>query len=70
MHCLCSACTSDSFERNAIKIVRLNSGYASLVTRLKTDQDVCSLLVCEPNFLLAAEVGGKLKLWFMNSGWR
>lgn len=70
MQCLCSACTSDGFEKNAVKIVILYSGYASLVTRLKTAQDVCSLLVCEPNFLLAAEEGGKLKLWVMNSGWR
>ncbi|XP_057777399.1 uncharacterized protein LOC130995918 isoform X2 [Salvia miltiorrhiza] len=69
LHCLCSACSSNGFEKNAVKIVRLNSGYASLVTRLKTDQGVFSLLVCEPNFLLAAEEGGKLKLWVMNSGW-
>ncbi|KAL1551154.1 hypothetical protein AAHA92_19033 [Salvia divinorum] len=69
LECLCSACTSDGFEKNAVKIVRLNSGYASLVTRLKTAQGVCSLLVCEPNFLLAAEEDGKLKLWDMNSAW-
>ncbi|XP_042052237.1 uncharacterized protein LOC121797660 isoform X2 [Salvia splendens] len=69
LECLCSACTSDGFEKNAVKIVKLNSGYASLVTRLKTAQGVCSLLVCEPNFLLAAEEDGKLKLWDMNSAW-
>ncbi|KAL0463714.1 UNVERIFIED_CONTAM: hypothetical protein Slati_0259000 [Sesamum latifolium] len=69
LHCSCSACTSDFFEENAVKIVKLSSGYASLVTRLETTQGVCCLLVCEPNFLLAAEEGGKLKLWVMNAGW-
>ncbi|KAL8518470.1 hypothetical protein ACS0TY_009737 [Phlomoides rotata] len=69
LHCSCPACSSGSFECDAVKIVRLNKGYASLVTRLKTTQAVCCLLVCETNFLLAAEEGGKLKLWIMNSGW-
>lgn len=70
MHCSCPACTSDGFEKNAVKIVRLNRGYASPVTKLKTAQAVCCLLVCASRFLLAAEEGGKLKLWVMNSGWR
>ncbi|KAI3467220.1 hypothetical protein Pfo_023883 [Paulownia fortunei] len=69
LNCSCPACTSDCFEKNAIKIVRLNRGYASLLTRLEMTQGVCCLLVCEPSFLLAAEEGGKLKLWVMNSGW-
>ncbi|KAG8366476.1 hypothetical protein BUALT_Bualt17G0083900 [Buddleja alternifolia] len=69
LHCACSACASDCFEKNAVKIVQLNSGYASLVTRLETNQDVCCLLVCEPCYLIAAEEGGKLKMWVMNSGW-
>ncbi|KAK4430102.1 hypothetical protein Salat_1310900 [Sesamum alatum] len=69
LHCSCPACTSDCLEENAVKIVKLSSGYASLVTRLETTQGVCCLLVCEPSFLLAAEEGGKLKLWVMNSGW-
>ncbi|XP_011078644.1 uncharacterized protein LOC105162332 [Sesamum indicum] len=69
LHCSCPACTSDCFEENGVKIVKLSSGYASLVTRLETTQGVCCLLVCEPNILLAAEEGGKVKLWGMNSGW-
>ncbi|KAL0424869.1 UNVERIFIED_CONTAM: hypothetical protein Sradi_1021700 [Sesamum radiatum] len=70
LHCSCPACALDCFEENAVKIVKLRSGYASLVTRLETTQRICCFLVCEPNFLLAAEEGGKLKLWVMNSGWR
>lgn len=70
LHCSCPACTSDVFEKNAVKIVRLNRGYASLVTKLKTAQAVCCILACASSFLLAAEEGGKLKLWVMNSGWR
>ncbi|KAH6797846.1 hypothetical protein C2S52_022400 [Perilla frutescens var. hirtella] len=69
LHCMCPACTSDGFDKNAVKIMRLNMGYASLVTRLKTTQGVRCLLVCESSFLLASEEGGKLKLWIMNSGW-
>ncbi|KAL3824247.1 hypothetical protein ACJIZ3_020276 [Penstemon smallii] len=69
LHCLCSACTSDCFKNNAVKIVQLNSGYVSLVTKLETTQDVRCFLVCEPSFLLAAEESGKLKLWVMNSRW-
>lgn len=69
LNCLCLACTSDYVEENAVKIVQLNSGYVSLLVRLETTHDVCCLLVCEPSFLLAAEEGGKLKLWLMNSTW-
>ncbi|XP_075518505.1 uncharacterized protein LOC142552644 isoform X3 [Primulina tabacum] len=69
LNCLCAACTSDCVEENAVKIVQLNSGYVSLLARLETTHDVCCLLVCEPSFLLAAEEGGKLKLWLMNSTW-
>ncbi|KAL9149122.1 hypothetical protein ABFS82_12G090300 [Erythranthe guttata] len=69
LHCTCPDCTSDICERNAVKIVRLRRGYASLVTKLETAQGVCCLLVCEPSFLLAAEADGKLKLWIMNSAW-
>ncbi|KAK6157781.1 hypothetical protein DH2020_012029 [Rehmannia glutinosa] len=70
LNCSCPACTSDCSRKNAVKILRLNRGYASLVTRLDTTQGVCCLLVCESSFLLTAEEGGKLKLWVMNSGWR
>ncbi|XP_051122271.1 uncharacterized protein LOC127245435 isoform X2 [Andrographis paniculata] len=69
VHCPCPACSLDCFEKNAVKIVKLNNGYASLVTRLETTQAVCCLLVCEPSFLLAAEEGGKLRLWVMNCEW-
>ncbi|GFP95321.1 hypothetical protein PHJA_001676400 [Phtheirospermum japonicum] len=69
LHCSCQACTSDCLEKNAVKILKLNKGYGSLVTRLETSQGVCCLLVCESSFLIAAEEGGKLKLWVMNSGW-
>ncbi|KAL7132664.1 hypothetical protein ABFS83_12G090100 [Erythranthe nasuta] len=69
LHCTCPDCTSDICERNAVKIVRLRRGYASLVTKLETAQGVSCLLVCEPSFLLAAEADGKLKLWIMNSAW-
>ncbi|KAL7123652.1 hypothetical protein ACP275_01G119200 [Erythranthe tilingii] len=69
LDCPCWDCTSDICERNAVKIVRLKRGYASVVTKLKTAKDVCCLLVCEPSFLLAAEEDGNLKLWVMNYAW-
>ncbi|CAA0828770.1 DNA binding [Striga hermonthica] len=68
LHCSCPVCTSDFSEKNAVKILRLNKGYASLVTRLQTSQGVCCLLVCGST-VLAGEEGGKLKLWVMNSRW-
>ncbi|KAL3654322.1 hypothetical protein CASFOL_004003 [Castilleja foliolosa] len=69
LHCSCQACNSDCLEKNGVKILKLNKGYGSLVTRLETSQGVCCILVCESSFLIAAEEGGKLKLWVMNSEW-
>nr|DAD35093.1 TPA_asm: hypothetical protein HUJ06_005733 [Nelumbo nucifera] len=69
IHCLCSACTSNSFEENAVKVVRVQIGYFSVVTKLKTIERVRSLLVCEPNHLVAVEESGRLDVWVMNSTW-
>lgn len=68
--CRCSACTSDCFEKNALKVVQVKLGYVQVVCKLKTTNDVCSILVCETNYLVAAEESGIMNLWTMNSPWR
>nr|GEU39402.1 putative FY-rich, FY-rich, WD40/YVTN repeat-like-containing domain protein [Tanacetum cinerariifolium] len=67
--CQCSVCTSDSFEKNAVKVVQVKLGYVQIVCKLKTTNDVGSILVCEPSYLVAAEEGGRMNLWTMNSQW-
>ncbi|XP_027095896.2 uncharacterized protein [Coffea arabica] len=69
IHCPCQLCTSDCFEKNAVKIVHIRVGYVSVINKLKTAQTVCCILVCEPNHLVAAEESGKLCLWVMDSTW-
>lgn len=68
--CQFSACTPDSFEKNAVKIVQVKLGYVHVVCKLKTSSSVCCILVCEPNYLLVAEETGRMNLWTMNSTWR
>ncbi|XP_052626125.1 uncharacterized protein LOC111915815 isoform X2 [Lactuca sativa] len=67
--CQFSACTPDSFEKNAVKIVQVKLGYVHVVCKLKTSSSVCCILVCEPNYLLVAEETGRMNLWTMNSTW-
>ncbi|KAA8532878.1 hypothetical protein F0562_033005 [Nyssa sinensis] len=69
MHCPCSACALDCFEKNAVKIVQVKLGYVSVMTKLKTVDNVHCILVCEPNYLVGVEESGKLHLWIMNSTW-
>ncbi|CAK9142437.1 unnamed protein product [Ilex paraguariensis] len=69
LHCVCSACTSDCFEKNAVKIVQVKLGYVLVIAKLKTADVVRCILVCEPSCLLAAEESGRLHLWIMNSTW-
>ncbi|KAK8604295.1 hypothetical protein V6N13_099242 [Hibiscus sabdariffa] len=56
-------------KENAVKIVRVNPGYVSLVAKVETVQTVQCILVCENDFLLAAGKSGRLHLWVMNSTW-
>ncbi|EPS64724.1 hypothetical protein M569_10058, partial [Genlisea aurea] len=69
LHCSCKVCASNRFKKSGIKIVKLNSGFVSLVSVLETTHSVSCFLVCGPNFLLVAEEGGKLNMWIMNSEW-
>ncbi|XP_024956197.1 uncharacterized protein LOC102628159 isoform X3 [Citrus sinensis] len=67
--CLCSTCTSHRLDENAVKIVKVKPGYVSVVAKLKTDDCVQCILVCEPKHLIAVGESGKLHLWEMNSSW-
>ncbi|KAL8230010.1 hypothetical protein R6Q57_014910 [Mikania cordata] len=67
--CGCSVCTSNCFEKNAVQIVQVKLGYVQVVCKLKTTNNVYSILVCEPSYLVASEESGKLNLWTMNSSW-
>ncbi|KAI3731524.1 hypothetical protein L1987_62712 [Smallanthus sonchifolius] len=69
VNCGCSVCTSDCFEKNAVKIVQVKLGYVQVACKLKTTNNVCSILVCEPSYLVASEESGKMNLWTMNSSW-
>ncbi|KAF9620105.1 hypothetical protein IFM89_010755, partial [Coptis chinensis] len=69
IHCSCSLCTTVCFDENAIQIIHVKLGYVSLVAKLKTDDSVLSILVCEPSHLVALEKNGRLQVWAMNSTW-
>ncbi|XP_062162867.1 uncharacterized protein LOC133869800 isoform X2 [Alnus glutinosa] len=69
IQCLCSTCTSDCSEENAVKIVQVKFGYVSIVVKLKTVESLHCILVCEPNHLVAVGETGRLHLWVMNSVW-
>lgn len=68
--CSCSTCALVSFDENAIRIVQANMGYVTLVANLKAIDRVHSILVCEPDYLVAVGGSGRLHLWAMNSAWR
>lgn len=70
MKCQCSDCTIDCSEKNAVKVVEVKLGYVQVVCKMKTTNDLCSILVCEPSYLVAVEECGKMNLWTMNSSWR
>ncbi|XP_052187785.1 uncharacterized protein LOC127798326 isoform X2 [Diospyros lotus] len=69
MQCPCSACRSDCFEQNAVKVVQVENGYVSIVVKLKTVDTVRCILVCEPTYLVGIEESGRLHLWVMNPTW-
>ncbi|KAF5205177.1 Dna binding protein [Thalictrum thalictroides] len=69
IHCVCSVCTSACSEENAVKIIHVKLGYVSLVAKLKTEDNVHSILVCEPSHLVALEKNGRVIVWSMNSMW-
>lgn len=53
-----------------MKVVSVQAGYMSVLAKLKVVETSHSLLVCEPCYLVAAEKGGKLHVWVMNTTWR
>ncbi|EEF50725.1 conserved hypothetical protein [Ricinus communis] len=69
LECLCSACASDCFGSNGVKIVQVKAGYVSVLVKLKTNDSLQCILVCEPDHLVAAGENSRLHLWTMNSVW-
>ncbi|KAK1356471.1 hypothetical protein POM88_049727 [Heracleum sosnowskyi] len=67
--CPCPECTSLSSKQNAVKIVQVKRGYLSAVATMKTTDTIHCILVCEPNYLIAAEESKRLHIWVMNSSW-
>ncbi|KAK1389841.1 hypothetical protein POM88_018019 [Heracleum sosnowskyi] len=67
--CPCPECTSLSSKQNAVKIVQVKRGYLSVVATMKTTDTIHCILVCEPNYLIAAEGSKRLHIWVMNSSW-
>lgn len=70
INCLCLACTSDCCDENAVKVVRVQPGYVSVVVKLTATESVYCILVCEPCYLVAVGESGRLHVWIMNSTWR
>ncbi|KQJ81390.1 uncharacterized protein LOC100827244 isoform X2 [Brachypodium distachyon] len=68
--CSCSLCKFDQHDDNSLKIVSVNCGYSSLLTKLMPYGTVSSFLICEPNYVVAAEDSRKLHIWKMVAGWR
>ncbi|XP_048134764.1 uncharacterized protein LOC115752852 isoform X2 [Rhodamnia argentea] len=67
--CSCSTCALVSFDETAVRIVQANMGYVTLVATLKAIDRVHSIVVCEPNYLVAIGESGRLHLWAMNPAW-
>ncbi|KAM7278483.1 hypothetical protein ACFE04_005617 [Oxalis oulophora] len=69
LDCLCATCASECYEENALKIVKVKTGYVSVTAKLKTVDNLDCILVCEPSHLIAGGKSGRLHLWTMNSTW-
>ncbi|ONM20801.1 DNA binding [Zea mays] len=67
--CLCPVCNLCQCEDNSLKIVSVNSGYASLVTNLMPYGTVSCILIFEPNYIVAIEDSRNLHIWEMVDGW-
>ncbi|CAJ2645209.1 unnamed protein product [Trifolium pratense] len=67
--CCCSTCTSVCSEKNALKIVHVESGYVSVLATLEAVEDLHCILVCEANRLVSVGESGRLQVWVMNSTW-
>ncbi|XP_062201275.1 uncharacterized protein LOC133903829 [Phragmites australis] len=67
--CSCSMCKLDQCEDNSLKIVSINFGYVSLMTKLMPYGTVSCILICEPNYIVAAEDSRNLHIWKMVTGW-
>ena len=68
--CLCSVCKLGQCEDNSLKIVSVNLGYVSLITKLMPYGTVSCILICEPNYIVAIEDNRDLHIWKMVNSWR
>ncbi|KAF0921328.1 hypothetical protein E2562_003128 [Oryza meyeriana var. granulata] len=68
--CSCSLCKLDQCEDNCLKIVSVNLGYVSLLTKLMACGTLSCILIYEPNYIVTVEDGRKLHIWMMAAGWR
>ncbi|KAK1273367.1 hypothetical protein QJS04_geneDACA021453 [Acorus gramineus] len=67
--CLCSVCKSTCHEENAIKVIDVQNGYVTLITKMISVESVFCILVCEPSHLVAVGQSGRLHVWNMNKQW-
>ncbi|XP_047051180.1 uncharacterized protein LOC124656491 [Lolium rigidum] len=67
--CSCSICKLNQCDDNSLKIVSVNFGYISLLTKLVPHGAVSCFLICEPNYVVAAEDSRNLHIWMMATGW-
>lgn len=68
--CPCSTCLSVSPDNSVVRIVQVNIGYSTVVVSLKMMDTILSVLVCEPNYIVATGESGRLHSWIMNPKWR
>ncbi|XP_074296127.1 uncharacterized protein LOC141623875 [Silene latifolia] len=69
LNCSCPQCESCCFEENAVKIVQIQQGYASVILKLNTIYAVHCILVCEPQCLIAVDESGRIYIWIMDPTW-
>ncbi|XP_042391551.1 uncharacterized protein LOC121982506 isoform X1 [Zingiber officinale] len=69
MHCSCSMCTSVCCEENAVLIGKVFMGYVLPSATLTTIESLSCIAVYEPNYVIAAELSGTLRVWLMNCNW-
>ncbi|PAN11118.1 hypothetical protein PAHAL_2G142800 [Panicum hallii] len=68
--CLCSVCKLGQCEDNSLKIVSVNLGYVSLITKLMPYGTASCILICEPNYIVVIEDNRNLHIWKMVNDWR
>ncbi|XP_078178252.1 DNA binding protein [Carex rostrata] len=69
INCSCLICKLEQEDENCLRIVRVNFGFVSPVTKLISQERAVCILVCKPNYVIAFEESVRLHVWVVNPKW-